>query len=201
MRKNFAMALMFVILGLASACSSVPIDTSTAAPIASPTKIASATPTAQATKFVLHSPEVVEGGALPRDYTCDGSSATLPLEWRGAPTGTSSFAVVMHHIPPEITPHWYWVVYNIPAKVTSFPKNMSGIGKLGNNSVNKKLEFSPPCSKGAGEKIYTYTVYALSAEPQFAVPASQVNREVLLAAIKDNILASAELNVTYARAR
>ncbi len=105
----------------------------------------------------------------------------------------------MHHIPPEITPHWYWVVYNIPANVTSFSKNMRGIGKLGNNSVNKKLEFSPPCSKGAGEKIYTYTVYALSAEPQFAVPAAQVNRDALLAAIKDITLASAELNVTYAR--
>ncbi len=44
-----------------------------------------------------------------------------------------------------------------------------------------------------------YTIYALSAKPQLAVPASQVNREVLLAAIQDITLASAELHVSYAR--
>lgn len=78
-------------------------------------------------------------------------------------------------------------------------KNAKGIGILGTNSVNNQVGFSPPCSKGPGEKIYTYTVYALSAEPQLTVLASKVNRAVLLAAIKAITLASAELNVKYSR--
>jgi phosphatidylethanolamine-binding protein (PEBP) family uncharacterized protein len=201
MNNNFANGLMFVVLGFASACSTVQTITPTAiaTPTVSPTKIASATPTVQSTNFVLRSSEVVEGGALPRDYTCDGSSATLPLEWSGAPSGTKSFAVVMHHIPPEVTPHWYWVVYNVPPSVAKLAKNVQGIGTLGNNSVNGKTEYSPPCSKGPGTKTYTYTVYALSAEPQFTIPAPKVNRDALLAAIKDLTLASAQLNVTYSR--
>jgi len=149
--------------------------------------------------FHLSSPAVAEGGALPSEYTCDGSSATLPLIWSGAPEGTKSFAIIMHHIPGPGDSHWYWVLYNIPANVTNLEKNTIGIGILGNNSVNEKTEYAPPCSKGPGEKLYTYTVYALSAEPQLSVPPSKVNRDVLLDAIQDITLASATLNVTYTR--
>jgi hypothetical protein len=45
--------------------------------------------------FILTSPEVAEGGALPAEYTCDGAATTLPLAWSGAPTGAQSFAVIM----------------------------------------------------------------------------------------------------------
>jgi phosphatidylethanolamine-binding protein (PEBP) family uncharacterized protein len=56
--------------------------------------------------FILSSPEVVEGGALPAEYTCDGASATLPLVWSGAPAGTRSFAVIMHHVAGPGDTHW-----------------------------------------------------------------------------------------------
>ncbi|MBK9781349.1 MAG: YbhB/YbcL family Raf kinase inhibitor-like protein [Anaerolineales bacterium] len=149
--------------------------------------------------FTLASPEVTEGGALPKEFTCDGASATLPLLWSDVPEGTKSFAVVMHHIPGPDDSHWYWVLYNIPANVTKLEKNTSGIGTLGNNSVNGETKYAPPCSKGPGEKLYTYTIYALSAEPTLSVPASEVSRDVLLDAIKDITLANATLNVTYTR--
>jgi phosphatidylethanolamine-binding protein (PEBP) family uncharacterized protein len=149
--------------------------------------------------FVLNSPEVAEGGQLPIDYTCDGSSSTLPLHWNGEPTNTRSFALVMYTIPGPTEIHWYWVLYNIPLNVHSLVKNVSGVGTLGNNSVNGKTEYSPPCSKGPGAKKYTYTIYALSDLPQFEVSAVNVNREVLLSAIKDMTLTSADLNVYYSR--
>lgn len=156
-------------------------------------------PTSSNGTFLLSSPDVTEGGALPKEFTCDGASATLPLAWSGAPEGTQSFAVAMHHVPGPGDTHWYWLVYNIPANVAGLEKNSTGIGVLGNNSVNSKTIYAPPCSKGPGEKVYTYTVYALSAEPQFSVSASDVSRDVLLDAIKDITLASASLNVTYTR--
>jgi len=149
--------------------------------------------------FVLTSPEVTDGGNLPAEFTADGSSATLPLAWTGAPAGTKSYAVVMHHVDPEGEVKWYWTLYNIPADVHSLPKNVQGVGTLGNNSVNERAEYAPPKSKGPGAKTYVYTVYALSAPPQITVPLERVNREVLLAAMKDKILASAELSVVYTR--
>ena len=149
--------------------------------------------------FVLCSPEVAEGGMLPKDYTGDGSSATLPLQWSEAPAGTRSFAVIMHHIPGPGATKWYWVLYNIPTDVTKLPKNVRGIGTLGNNSVNRELSYAPPHSKGPGPKKYTYTVYALSAAPRISVAPEDVGRDALLAAMKGSILATAELNVIYTR--
>jgi len=141
---------------------------------------------------------VTAGGALPVEFTGDGASNTLPLEWTGAPAGTKSYALIMHHEAPDMT-KWYWIIYNIPGTVQSLPKNVKGVGTLGNNSVNDRTEYAPPHSKGPGAKTYTLTVYALSEAPQLTVPASQVNREVLLAAIKDRTLATAELSVVYSR--
>lgn len=156
-------------------------------------------PTPTMTEFVLTSPEVVEARNLPVEFTCDGTSATLPLSWKNAPAGTTSFAVVMHHIPGPGDSHWYWVLYNIPATVRSLIKNSQGIGMLGTNSINDRTEYSPPCSKGPGPKTYTYTIYALSKAPEFTVPANQVNRDTLLAAIADRTLGNATLNVVYSR--
>lgn len=149
--------------------------------------------------FILTSPDIAEGGVLPTEYTCDGASSTLALSWSGAPEGTKSYAVLMDHIASPTDIHWYWILYKIPVEVTSLAKNSTGIGVLGTNSVNDKLEYSPPCSKGPGFKTYTYTVYALSAELQFSVSPDKVNREIFLAAVQGITLANAKLNVTYAR--
>ncbi len=159
------------------------------------------TPKAQIpnSSFTLFSPEVSEGQALPQEFTCDGAGATLPLEWSDVPPGTQSFAVIMHHVPGPGDSHWYWVLYDIPVNVQSLPKNVTGIGTLGSNSVNEQTVYAPPCSKGPGSKNYSYTVYALSESPQFTVSPSEVDRNTLLTALSDITLASSELNVTYSR--
>jgi len=149
--------------------------------------------------FVLSSSAVTNGGALPVEFTGDGNSSTLPLQWTGAPPETKSYAVIMHHIDPQGLTKWYWTLYNIPANIHSLPKNVTGIGTLGNNSVNHKTGYAPPHSKGPGPKTYILTVYALSASVQISVPPSEVNRSMLLAAMKDSILDSAELRVVYDR--
>lgn len=151
------------------------------------------------TNFTLTSPDLLEGGLLPTEYTCDGISSTLALEWSGAPAGTQSFAILMDHIASPTDIHWYWILYDIPADVTSLTKNSTGVGTLGTNSVNDRLEYAPPCSKGPGTKTYTFTVFALSEAPQFNVSADQINREAFLAAIQGITLANAKLDVNYAR--
>ena len=91
------------------------------------------------------------------------------------------------------------ILYNISAGVHSLPGNVREVGVLGNDSVNQKTEYAPPHSKGPGAKNYIYTVYALSAAPQLNVSADKVSREVLLTAMKDKLLATAELRVVYSR--
>lgn len=156
--------------------------------------------TKPASGFVLRSPAFVAGGAIPREFTGDGDGLSPPLEWSGAPAGTKCYALVMHHFPREgEAAKWYWVVYSIPADVRSLAKGAKGVGTPGSNCINRTLGYAPPHSKGPGVKRYTLTLYALSSAPDLKVPASQVSRDALLAAIKDRTLASAELGFTYDR--
>jgi phosphatidylethanolamine-binding protein (PEBP) family uncharacterized protein len=150
-------------------------------------------------QFVIRSSAVTNGGMLPVAFTGDGTSSTLPIEWTGAPLETKSYAVIMHHIDPQGLIKWYWTLYNIPANIHCLPKDAQGIGTLGNNSVNHRVGYAPPHSKGPGPKTYILTAYALSAPVEISMPSSEVNRNVLLTAMKDIILDSAELRVVYDR--
>jgi Raf kinase inhibitor-like YbhB/YbcL family protein len=148
--------------------------------------------------FVLSS-SAVTADTLPVDYTCDGEGVSPPLAWSGTPDGTQSYAVIMHHVDPEGVVKWYWVLYDIPAGVTSLPRGVSGTGTFGNNSVNGDTAYAPPCSQGPGAKTYVLTVYALSAPPEITGAPAEVSREVLLAAMSDRTLATAQLSVVYTR--
>jgi Raf kinase inhibitor-like YbhB/YbcL family protein len=148
--------------------------------------------------FTLTSTAVKDGGVLPVEFTGDGASATLPLAWSNIPAGTKSFTLIMHHVAPDMT-KWYWVLYNMPPETTCVPKNVKGVGTLGTNSVNHKTEYAPPHSKGPGTKTYILTLYALDSLLKLDVPAEQVTRDTLLAAMKDHILGTATLSMTYTR--
>ena len=148
--------------------------------------------------FVLQSSAVTNGGALPAEFTGDGAGATPPLEWKGAPVGTKSYALVMDHLAPGNDMKCYWTMWDIPGDVRSLAKNVKGVGKLG-PGFKGQLGYEPPHSQGPGLKTYTLHVYALSAAPKLDRPQREVTRDVLLTAIKDLVLDSADLKVTYTR--
>ncbi len=154
--------------------------------------------TANTGVFTLESSGVVNG-VLDKKYTCDGQSFAPPLAWQNAPTGTKSFAVLMHHIPPTGDKHVYYVVYKLPSTVTSLPENNTSMGSFGVNTVNGKNSYTPPCSQGLGAKIYIITAYALSAEPVIPASTTKVTMDVVLEAIKSTTLAKSELSVSYTR--
>jgi phosphatidylethanolamine-binding protein (PEBP) family uncharacterized protein len=149
--------------------------------------------------FVLKSPAVAEGGELPKLFTCDGAGLSPPVTWEKAPSNTKSFALIMHHIPAAGEQHWYWLLYDIPATLSALAQDEHGIGVTGGNSANPDASYAPPCSKGPGPKRYSITLYALSGKPVITVPAAQVTRDMLRAAIKDITLDQARLNFIYTR--
>lgn len=179
-----------VAVAVLAGCSSAGAGTGTTA--------TAVTAASASTGFTLTSPVLQQDGELPVEYTCDGAATTPPLAWAGAPEGTVGYAVVMHHVPGPGDTHWYWVVYGLDATVQQLDAGVAPAGDLGTNSVNGRSEYAPPCSKGPGVKVYTFTVYALSAQPTLP-DASTVSRDVLLSAIDGLALASATLDVTYDR--
>jgi PKD repeat protein len=148
--------------------------------------------------FAITSPAFADGGAIPVEYTCDGAGSSPPLAWSGAPDGTVALAIMMTTLALD-GQKWNWVLYAIPASVTSLAENTAGVGTAGVTSDGPEPRYYPPCSKGPGAKTYTFTIYALSGNPTFAVPAGQVTGEILTAAIGQLTLATAEMSVTYTR--
>jgi len=105
----------------------------------------------------------------------------------------------MYTIPPTGDKHVYIVLYNIPSSTSSIPDNSKSIGVFGINTVDGKTTYTPPCSQGPGPKIYVLTLYALNAPPTINVPNTQVTMDILLAGMKNKIVDSAVMSVTYTR--
>lgn len=159
-------------------------------------------PTTIAKQLLFSGNGFANNGNFPKLFTCDSSGFSPGLQWSNAPTGTNSYAITMHHLPPTYPTedkHVYIVLYNIPSAVTSLTNNSKTIGSFGINTVDRKNSYSPPCSQGPGAKVYILTLYALSATPTISVSSSQVTMDVLLASIRNKILDSTVMTVTYTR--
>lgn len=154
---------------------------------------------AATTSFTLGSPVVGEMGTLPALYTCDGASVSPPLQWSNAPKGTKYFALTMFTIPKDGPDHWYFTIWDIPAKVSKLPQGDLNIGQVGGNGENPKIGYAPPCSQGPGIKKYAFSLYALSRSANLGHSSASVTRADLLSAISKITLAQATFDVTYSR--
>ncbi|MDB5390444.1 MAG: hypothetical protein JWM11_6090 [Planctomycetaceae bacterium] len=154
-----------------------------------------AKPASNLPQLVVTSSALDSKGFISAEYTCDGDSASPPVEWKNAPKGTNCYAVSLWHTAPDQEKS-YWVIYNIPGKVTKLDKNAEGAGTMGLND-KRRAGYDPMCSKGPGVKKYHITIYALSGEPK--ISASEATRGNLLEAIKDITLAEGTLDFLYER--
>ncbi len=104
---------------------------------------------------------------------CTGENQSPALQWKGAPAGTKSFAVTMYDPDaPTGSGWWHWVVYNLPADVTSLPagagdpaKNLLPAGATQGNTDFGAAGYGGPCPpQGDKPHRYVITVYALKTE-------------------------------------
>ena len=106
----------------------------------------------------------------------------------------------MHHIPPGAeSEHVYIMLYAIPATATGIGEGARDIGTWGVNTVNRRREYAPPCSKGPGVKVYTATVYALSEAPKLDAGRDGATRAQLLKAIEKTTLGTVSFDLRFER--
>lgn len=161
--------------------------------------------TQQTMPFTIGSPDFINGGVLPKDYTCDGAGISPAFIFSGVPSNAQSLAVLMDTIPGPLRPgevdignHFYLILYDIPTNTISIPAGSTNIGKLGQNFQGKKLGYTPPCSQGSGMKEYTITAFALSGKIE--LEPRLVTEATLLKAIEGQIIAKSTLVAKYQRA-
>lgn len=147
--------------------------------------------------FKLISPAFEQNKNIPVRFSCKGADIAPPLTWQHAPATTKSFALICDD-PDAPKGTWvHWVVYNLPANITSLSEN-SNIASLGGiegiNSSNKN-GYNGPCPP-SGTHRYFFKLYAVDTMLTLKPGAT---KEELLQALQGHIVGEAELMGTFSK--
>ncbi len=113
------------------------------------------------------------GEPVPAKHSADGDNASPALAWTGAPDDAASFVVLMEDPDADApVPFVHWIVYDLPADVTSLREGLptdpilpdpEGV-KQGANSMGATGYFGPKPPVGDPPHSYHFQVRARRAE-------------------------------------
>lgn len=160
-------------------------------------------------RFQLTSSAFKHDQPIARKFTGEGDDVSPPLAWEGTPTDAQEFALICDDPDaPTAEPWVHWVIYGIAADTPSLAEGVpAGQAELkkpvaarqGKNSwtsgttIGYRGPMPPP---GHGTHHYHFKLFAL--DRKLDLPPS-ATKDDLLSAMKDHVLAEAELIGTYAR--
>jgi Raf kinase inhibitor-like YbhB/YbcL family protein len=168
-----------------------PVEAMTLAPAKSPTKL---TVTSSAFKA---------DGKLPETYSQNGKNISPPLSWSKGPKETQSYVVMTEDMGgnrPDPTTHW--VLYDIPASVTSLPeaaptdaKPAKPAGALNALNQRKASGYMGPKPPMGVTHPYHFEVFAL--DTKLGLDPATADKKAVIAAMKDHVLAAGEITASY----
>ncbi len=154
----------------------------------------------------VHSTAFEHMGEIPPRYTCDGADVSPPLAWEDAPNEAKSFVLIVDDpdAPDPAAPkrvYVHWVVYDLPAATRALPeattaKTLPAGVREGKNDFGH-THYGGPCPP-IGRHRYFHKLYALDTT---LGDRGALSKADALAAMKDHVLAEAQLVGTYERKR
>ena len=152
--------------------------------------------------LALTSSAFTPNGAIPKQYTCQGSDSSVPLAWSGLPSATKSLVLIVDDpdapdpAAPKLT--WvHWVLYNIPPGATGLKAAIKP-GELPKGTLEglndwKRTGYGGPCPP-IGRHRYFHKLYALDTVlPDLNRP----TKAQLETAMQGHVLEKFELIGTY----
>ncbi|MGH2447034.1 MAG: YbhB/YbcL family Raf kinase inhibitor-like protein [Chloroflexota bacterium] len=151
----------------------------------------------------LTSEVFIEGGPIPKQYTCDQRGVSPPLSWSGEPEETAVFALIVDDPDAPRGDFIHWLLYNLPASVTSLPPGLPRVEKLDSGAVQGingfgKIGYGAPCPPPGPPHRYRFTLYALEAAVGLEPGATA---GALTRAMEGKVGAEARLTGLYQRAQ
>ena len=136
-------------------------------------------------------------------YTQNGQNQSPALSWTAGPAGTQSYVVLTEDTGVQRpTPIDHWVVYNIPANVTSLPQGMSKDARPSNPSgamqgmnIAKAAGYVGPKPPAGQTHPYHFEVFAL--DTKLNLDPAMADRTAVVNAMKGHVLASGEVVGMY----
>jgi len=152
--------------------------------------------------FALTSSAFSPGGAIPAQFTCEGSDVSPPLEWTGPPAGTKGLVLIVDDpdAPDPKAPRmtWvHWVLYDLPPEAGRLAQGVrtSDLPEGTREGKNdwKRTGYGGPCPP-IGRHRYFHKLYALDVVLPDLGPATKAEVEK---AMEGHVVGKAELVGTY----
>jgi Raf kinase inhibitor-like YbhB/YbcL family protein len=148
----------------------------------------------------LTSSAFIEGAMIPQRYSCDGEDISPPIAWSNVPPGTRSFALICDDPDAPVGTWDHWVVYNIPAHVTSLNEGIAEKSIVDNGAVHGnnswgRIGYGGPCPP-SGTHRYFFKIFALDTLLDLK---SGSTSSQLVNAMEGHILAQGQLMGRYQR--
>jgi Raf kinase inhibitor-like YbhB/YbcL family protein len=119
--------------------------------------------------MTLASSAWLDGGQIPARHTQEGEDASPPLTWSGAPEGIVSYVLLVHDADALVgngsDDLLHWLVWNIPATVTSLHEHAPSMPQLPDGS--RQISATGPYYRGPGAAAagpmhhYLFELFAL----------------------------------------
>lgn len=137
------------------------------------------------------SPAFKEGGMIPAKYSCEGGESSPSIHISGAPSGTKSFALILHDPDaPKSGGFTHWVVWNIDTDGILNEDFKGAIQGMNSKDETGYTGMCPP----SGTHHYHFMVYALDTRLELN---PQTNKASLESAMEGHILAKGDLVGLY----
>jgi Raf kinase inhibitor-like YbhB/YbcL family protein len=148
----------------------------------------------------LTSSAFIEWAMIPQRYSCDGEDISPPIAWSNVPPGTRSFALICDDPDAPVGTWDHWVVYNIPAHVTSLNEGIAEKSIVDNGAVHGnnswgRIGYGGPCPP-SGTHRYFFKIFALDTLLDLK---SGSTSSQLVNAMEGHILAQGQLMGRYQR--
>jgi Raf kinase inhibitor-like YbhB/YbcL family protein len=146
--------------------------------------------------MILLSSAFSDGGAIPRQHTCDGPGTSPPLSWDEVPPEAKALALIVDD--PDAGGFVHWVMFNVdPTGSGSLPLGYAAspdAPSQGRNGFGRR-GYGGPCPP-RGTHHYEFRLLALDEMlPLTGLPTADQVR----AAAEGHVLAEARLTGTYSR--
>jgi Raf kinase inhibitor-like YbhB/YbcL family protein len=151
-----------------------------------------------------------DGGRIPAKHAQPGHDVSPALSWSAAPEGTASFVLLMHDVDAAtgngLDDVLHWMVWNLPATLTSLPEGIPQGGQRADGS--RQISVSGPYYRGPAAPAsgpphhYVFELFAL--DTLIDVPAvgaaPAATRTAVTAAMAGHVRGKASLVGLFKRA-
>ena len=142
---------------------------------------------------------------IPLAHAADGDNASPKLEWKGPENAKSTVVIVDDPDAQQPKPFVHWIVYDIPAKVTSLREGLPTepilqdpkAVKQGTNSTGATGYFGPKPPVEDPAHHYHFQIFALDIDTLGLDPGA--TRDEVLAAMEGHVVGTGEVVGTFKR--